>query len=433
MAKKSRRPPVPGAAGETHSLHADGAMQRTGGPSIAEGIILLTAVLLLVVLGLGVQSILSPLVVTVALLYLMYPLRQSAVARRLMWLAVMLFAAWFLYSVLGLLTPFILAFLIAYILNPLVTRLEKHHTPRWASSLGIILLMIGLVVGGGLFIMPHAIGEFEGILTGVNSIVNDITALIKSGDVFKYLARFGVPVEKAQEAISRELTPRLEGVLRALFEGLLGFVSGLSSVVMQVINAVIIPFIAFYLLKDFPVILHRFLMLAPRRKRDRMVELGGKVDSLMGKYLRGAILVAAIQGTVSGLGLWIIGVPYALVLGIMTGILDFVPYVGLITSLVVSCVVALFSGGPLLAKVIAVIAMYLSQKLLEATVLGPKIVGSQVGLHPVLLILCLFVFGYFLGFVGLLIAVPATSLLIVGVKEWETIRRSRRTAVLDEG
>ncbi len=118
------------------------------------------------------------------------------------------------------------------------------------------------------------------------------------------------------------------------------------------------------------------------------------------------------------------GVRYPLVLGIMTGVLDFVPYVGLITSLVVSCVVAVFSGEPLALKVIAVIVMFLSQKVLEATVLAPKIVGSHVGLHPVLLILCLFVFGYFLGFIGLLIAVPATALLIAGVKEWEMARKA---------
>jgi predicted PurR-regulated permease PerM len=91
----------------------------------------------------------------------------------------------------------------------------------------------------------------------------------------------------------------------------------------------------------------------------------------------------------------------------------------LITSLVVSCIVALFSGGPVLTKVVLVIILYLTQKLLEATVLAPKIIGAQVGLHPVLLILCLLVFGYFLGFVGLLIAVPATALIIAGVFEWE--------------
>ena len=87
--------------------------------------------------------------------------------------------------------------------------------------------------------------------------------------------------------------------------------------------------------------------------------------------------------------------------------------------------IGIFSGGSIFLKIVAVVALYLLQKLLEATVLGPKIVGKQVGIHPVLLILCLLIFGYFLGFIGLLIAVPATALIILGVKEWELYRKAQ--------
>ena len=132
--------------------------------------------------------------------------------------------------------------------------------------------------------------------------------------------------------------------------------------------------------------------------------------------------MATIQGCISATALWFIGVQYPLVLGIMTGVLNFIPYVGLLVSLMVSSIVALFSGEPVVVKVCGVVILYLSQKLLEATVLGPKIIGAQVGLHPVLLILCLMVFGYFMGLVGMLIAVPATALILAGVGEWETRR-----------
>jgi predicted PurR-regulated permease PerM len=115
-------------------------------------------------------------------------------------------------------------------------------------------------------------------------------------------------------------------------------------------------------------------------------------------------------------------VDYALVLGIMTGILDFIPYVGLIISLTVSCIVALMSGEPVFVKVVAVVILFLSQKLLEAVVLGPKIIGAKVGLHPVLLILSLLIFGYFLGFIGMLIAVPTTALLMAILQQWEQHR-----------
>jgi predicted PurR-regulated permease PerM len=134
---------------------------------------------------------------------------------------------------------------------------------------------------------------------------------------------------------------------------------------------------------------------------------------VLSDYFRGAIIVAIIQGIISAIVLSILGVKYALVLGIMTALLDFIPYVGLIISMLIAIIAALFSGDPVTGKVVGVIIMYLSQKIFENTILAPKIVGEKIGLHPVLLILSLFIFAHFLGFVGLLIAVPATALLVM--------------------
>jgi predicted PurR-regulated permease PerM len=339
-----------------------------------------------------------------------------------MWLSILVFLVWFLYSLLPLLAPFILALVIAYIFNPLVSVLERRRIPRWASSLIIVLLLIGTVIAMFLFIMPIVVQQFNGILNGVKGITNDLAELLRSGTIFEVLASFGIPVEKSRAMISEHITPKLENVLTSLLAGVFGFVTGISSVVLQIINAVIIPFLVFYMLKDFPDIIRMFLRLAPHDQRPKMQSLGVQVDSLLGRYLRGAIAVAFLQGTIATVGLALIGVKYALVLGIMTGVLNFIPYVGLLTSLVVSSMVALFSGDPVLSKVVLVVIMYLSQKLLEASVFAPKIIGSQVGLHPVLLILCLLVFGFFLGFVGLLIAVPASALIVAGVDAWKTRR-----------
>jgi predicted PurR-regulated permease PerM len=389
----------------------------------SETVILAAGVLLLGLLSYVVQPILSPFVITGSLLYLLYPLRKAPLARRLMVLALFLFALWFLYSILGLLTPFLLAFLIAYIVNPAVTVLEARRVPRWLSSLLTVVLIVATAVAIVLFVMPIVLQQFQGIINGVATIANDLAEILRSGALFGVLARYGIPVDKAQEVITQQVSPRLESVLKTILDAVFGFVSGLSSLILQLINIIIIPFLVFYLLKDFPLITHRFAMLVPRERRERAVELAGIADDLMGRYLRGAVIVAILQGTISAIMLWAIGVDFALVLGIMTGVLNFIPYVGLLTSLVVSSIVALFSGGAVGTKVLFVVVLYLSQKLLEATVLGPKIIGSHVGLHPVLLILCLLVFGYFLGFVGLLIAVPGTALLIAAVREWEHSRR----------
>lgn len=433
--KKAKEPSQPphsnpsrSVAAAAHNTHPSPDAPR----SVAETVVLIAATMLLLVLGYTVLPILSPFVAVGAVVYLLYPLRHSQLPGRLLWLSVMLFALWFLYSVLGLLAPFIIAFLTAYILNPLVTRLEQRKVPRWVSSLVIVLLLIGVVAAIVLFVMPLAVSQFTGILAGINIIVTDLAELLKSGVIFEVLEEYGMPVDKAREFISEQVPPRLENVLTNLFEGVFEFVTGVSSLVLQIINAAIIPFLIFYILMDFPKITARAVALVPPHRQARFVQVWTGIDALVGRYIRGAITVAIIQGIIAATGLWLIGVKYSLVLGIMTGILNFIPYVGLITSLVVSSIVAIFSGDPILLKILGVVILYLSQKLLEATVLAPKIIGGQVGLHPVLLIMCLLIFGYFLGFVGLLIAVPATAIIIAALGEWESRRNATVAPVHQE-
>jgi predicted PurR-regulated permease PerM len=272
-----------------------------------------------------------------------------------------------------------------------------------------------------LFLFPAAFRQFEGIIAGLRSIVNDFISLVNSGAVVQFFERYGIAGERVQEFLVTQMTPRLEGVLKMLFDALFGLVSSLSSVVMQLINIVIVPFVVFYLLKDYATVTESLRRLIPWQWRGRSQGVLRLTDEILGSYFRGSLVVALIQGIIAGVGLWFIGVDYALVLGIMTAVLNFIPYLGLVVSLVVASIVASFSGEPVLLKIVGVVLLYLSQKLLEATVLGPRIVGKRVGLHPVLLILCLLIFGYFLGFLGLLIAVPATALLLTLVREWKEL------------
>jgi predicted PurR-regulated permease PerM len=396
--------------------------ERPVTPPLAESIAQLIAVLALVAVSLSVSSILSPFVVVGGVLFLLYPLRLRFLPRRVMTLSLILLGLWFVHTVFGLLVPFLAAFVLAYLFDPLVTRLAARRFPRWISSLVVVLCLVGTVVSVFLFLLPVLLMQFEGILTGVRILLQETTAWLNSDDVLSTFQRFGIPPESVREMLASQFAPRLEDVFRSLIEGVLGLVTGISSVALHVINAVIIPFLLFYLLKDFPGIGNRFYRLFSDATRSQARAVMGRIDGIMGGYVRGAVFVAIIQGAISASVLALVGVRYALLLGLMTGVLNFIPYIGLVTSLVVASIVALFSGEPVLTKVLAVVILYLSQKLLEATVLGPKIIGPQVGLHPVLLILCLLLFGYFLGFVGLLIAVPATALLLSALEAWESHR-----------
>lgn len=410
---------------ETHNTSGS-----TGDTLPGRAVILFAGIIVLIALGFSVQDVLSPFLLVSALVFLLFPLRHEVIPRRLLAFGVLLFVAWLIDTLLGLLAPFIISFIIAYILNPLVTRLHRRGLPRWVGSTLCVVLLTGLFVGGILFIMPVAVQQFRSILAAINTIANDLSELLQSGTIFSVLETYGVPVDKARQFIGEQVSPRLENVLAELFGAVFGVVSGVSTVVLQIINAVLIPFLVLYMLMDFPQISQRFLVMMPLARRERVHVIFRKVDVLMASYFRGAITVALIQGTISAIALWLMGVKYALVLGIMTGLLNFIPYIGLITSLVVSSIVATFSGEPAFAKVVGVVILYLSQKLLEATLFGPKIIGSQVGLHPVVLILCILVFGFFMGFVGMLIAVPATALILAGFREWEAVQEAAQEAAV---
>lgn len=392
-------------------------------PEVQFQVLLTTAAaLLLVVLGYTISPVLSPFLAAGGLLYLLWPWRALPVVRRTIALAVLLTAAWLVVTLGPVLVPFLLAFFLAYLFNPVVTRAQARGVPRWAAALACILSLLGIGAAALFLLLPAAVSQSEGILLGARDLVENARAAVGADQVAALLERLGIPMDQARALAADQFAPALEQMLRLLLGGVLDVLTGFSAVLLHVVNLVIVPFLAFYLLLDFPLILERAVGLWPAAARERVRDHGRRMDAVLGRYIRGALIVAAIQGTIAGVALWFLGVRYPLVLGIMTGILNVIPYLGLLTSLIVASIIALFSGGAVGAKVAGVVVLFLSQKLLEASVLGPKIIGPQVGLHPVLLIFCLLVFGTFLGLLGMLIAVPVTALLMLLLRAWEDRR-----------
>jgi predicted PurR-regulated permease PerM len=164
-------------------------------------------------------------------------------------------------------------------------------------------------------------------------------------------------------------------------------------------------------------------MLFPRRNRDRIADLMSQADELVGHYLRGVLLVACVQGIIIAVLFSIIGIKYALLLGLLGALFDLIPYFGLGAILILSSISALFSEQPALLKLAFAVGSIGFLHILEVVFLSPKIVGNKVGLHPLLLILSLLVFMSFLGFIGLLIAVPTSALIVLFVRDWEIRRK----------
>jgi predicted PurR-regulated permease PerM len=388
-----------------------------------EVVLLAGSLPLLLVLMYTIHSILSPFLALGAILFILFPLRRHALARNVMWLAIALFTLWFLDSITMILIPFIVSLLFAYILNPVVDLFQSWKIPRWVSALVLILLFISGITLILFFVLPIALSQFEGVLDLLSKLTNEYQSTFWNSNLIKILERYGISVNELRSAFSSQLTPRFEDILKTLIQALGSLMSSISGFITQIFYIVLVPFLTFYFLTDFPKIRHRVLMLFPRRNRDRAENFISRADDLIGHYLRGALLVALLQGFIISVVFSIAGIKYAFLLGLLACLFDLVPYFGLIAIMGLSAVIALFSEPPVLTKLAIALVSIAILHMGEITFLSPKIIGSKVGMHPLLIILSLLIFMYFLGFIGLLIAVPTTALVILFIRDWEARRR----------
>lgn len=415
-------------ASSAFSLEQDAASEKQWNSLFAslgriEIVLLVGGMLLLLVLIYTIHEILSPFLVLGALLFLLFPLRRYVLARNMMWLAIVLFAVWFLNAVATILTPFIVALVFAYILNPVVDLFERWNIARWVSALVLILLFVAGIALVLFFILPIAVTQLSGVLDTLSRLTDDFRSVFWNSKLIHVLERYGITTNELRNSFANQLTPRFEDILKGLVGAAGTLLSSVSNFIAQVFYIFLIPFLTFYFLTDFPIISHRFLMLIPQRTRGRAAEYMSRADELIGHYLRGALTVALLQGILVAVSFSIIGIKYALLLGLLAGVCDLIPYFGLLSISVLSAIVAVFSDPPALPKLAFAVGSIGMLHILEVVFLSPKIVGSKVGLHPLLMILSLLIFMYFLGFVGLLIAVPTTALIILFVREWESRKR----------
>jgi predicted PurR-regulated permease PerM len=388
-----------------------------------EIVLLIGGVLLLLVLIYTIHTILSPFLALGSILFILFPLRRYVLARNLMWLAIILFTLWFLDSVSTILAPFIISIIFAYMLNPVVDLCQSWKIPRWVSALILILLFISGITLILFFVLPIALSQLEGVLDLLSKLTNEYQSTFWNSHLVKILESYGISVNELRSAFASQLTPRFEDLLKTLINALGSLMSSISGFITQIFYIILVPFLTFYFLADFPKISHRFLMLFPRRNRDRAENFMTRADDLIGHYLRGALLVALLQGFIISVVFSIVGIKYAFLLGLLACLFDFVPYFGLIAIMALSAVIALFSEPPVLTKLAIALVSISILHMGEITFLSPKIIGNKVGMHPLLIILSLLIFMYFLGFIGLLIAVPTTALVILFVRDWEARRR----------
>ena len=199
-------------------------------------------------------------------------------------------------------------------------------------------------------------------------------------------------------------------VARALFSGISA--SGLT-LLNWVTNLLLIPVVTFYLLRDWRTLVERIHELIPRHLEAEVTRLARASDDVLGAFFRGQLLVMLALGVIYSVGLWLAGIDLAFLLGMLAGLLSFVPYLGFIVGILAAGIAALMQYHELLPLVYVLIVFGIGQ-VLESTVLTPWLLGDRIGLHPVAVIFAVLAGGQLFGFVGVLLALPATAVIMVG-------------------
>jgi predicted PurR-regulated permease PerM len=318
-----------------------------------------------------------------------------------------LYLLWLLSPIL---TPFLLAAAIAYVCDPLVDRLEAKKLPR---GLGTALVMLGLVLLFAILVL---------ILTPLvqaqaRLLVAQVPVLLEwaQHSLVPWIRdTLGVDLVQDQAELlawARAHVSELSG-LTAYLPNLKD--SGLA-VLGFVANLLLVPVVTFYLMRDWDRVMANLADWLPSGIQSRATTIAGEIDIVLSEFLRGQLAVILIMAVFYSLGLWLVGLDYALAVGLVSGVLVFVPYLGVIVGVLLGTLAGLAQFGELSA-LIQIWAVFAVGQLIEGMAVTPWLVGERVGLHPVAVIFALMAFGQLFGFFGVLLAIPASAALLVAMR-----------------
>ncbi|QOY36288.1 AI-2E family transporter [Anaerobacillus isosaccharinicus] len=297
--------------------------------------------------------------------------------------------------------PFLIAGAITYLLHPIVEQMKSMGVPR---PISILLIYIAFMFVFAYLLMkgtPYIIDEVKDLMENIPHFVNIYRDVV--GDFYKQTSMmpdgFRVKVEG--------WLTNIEGVAA---EGVVGTVENLGGLFDYLLMIIIIPFLVFYLLKDFNLLEKTAWYLTPRKWRSSGRELLRNINVSLGNYIRGQLLVCLVVAVIATIGLWLIGMPYAVILGIFIGVTNIIPYFGPIIGAIPVAIIAFTESFQL---VLLGLMVNFGIQLVEGNILSPLIVGKSLHMHPILIMFALIVGGEVGGIIGLIIAVPILAIIKV--------------------
>ncbi len=316
----------------------------------------------------------------------------------------------FLLWLLGpVLTPFVIAALLAYLGDPLVDWLERLRLSRSGAVAIVFVLMTLVLVGVVLLLIPLLERQISAFIEQFPRYRDWFT-----GIALPWISqRTGFDVEGIElgsiYTMLQEHWQQAGGVVATLLGGISK--SGLL-ILNFVLNLALIPVVAFYLLRDWDVMVEKIRMLIPRPIEPTVSRLARESDSVLGGFLRGQLSVMFALGMIYGIGLWMAGIDFALLIGTIAGLVSFIPYLGATVGVGIGLIAALVQYGDW-THVILVCVVFGVGQMLESMVLTPFLVGDRIGMHPVAVIFAVMAGGQLFGFVGVLVALPVAAVAMV--------------------
>ena len=345
----------------------------------------------------------SPIWLLIVVLVMLWPQRKTQNVRPVYLLTILLLLFYLLFNFFSVLIPFIIGIGLAYVLTPLVDFLERKRIPRILAILACLVpiivvfpLLIFLVVSG-------LIDELQGLITKIPDV-------IQHGQVYFRVAidkliEWGVEIEP--NIITNTLTTQLNNILVGFFTTLSQIGKGIGSIIIIIYNLIIIPVSAYLFLADRNAIMHWFRNLFTRaegRQIDGFVE---RLNISLSRFFRGQIILMAVVGFIVGFSLWVLGIKYYLLLGLIAAVCNLIPNIGYILSFIPAILIGLTSPSPLV-NVIKIVSVYVGEQLIENFFLGPTIIGHASRLHPLVVMVMLIIGGMTFGFWGVVLAIPGT-------------------------
>ncbi|RVU84508.1 AI-2E family transporter [Leucothrix sargassi] len=327
---------------------------------------------------------------------------------RWFWLAIFSLTGIMLYLLAPILLPFIVGALFAYLGDPLVDRLETYKISRTNSVAIVFVVVFAILLPFFVILIPLLEDQIKVFVTKVPNYINWVSEKLSPMLESLGIAIPSVDVESLTKTLSTEWS-----AAGGLLKNILAAVSKSGMAVMGwFANALLIPVITFYLLRDWDRLVAYIRELLPRNVEPTFTALTKESDEMLGAFLRGQVMVMLALSFIYSVGLSIIGVDFALLIGLIAGIISFIPYMGLIVGIAIASISALVETQSLL-MVGGVIAVFTVAQVFEGFFLTPMLVGDRIGLHPVMVIFAVLAGGQLFGFFGILLALPISAVLAV--------------------